>query len=156
MRKILLLIVLLPLVLSFRYNDSRLGGHEFFKLEGESIVADEIINGSEKTVLFFWTSWCYFCRRELKKINRYPPNADDVKFYYVNLGETPKIADYVVEKLKLKDFIADNIVLDKESVFVKEFNIIGLPTYVFLKEGRAVYRTNLINQQIIERVFSDE
>lgn len=155
MRKMILL-GLIPLVLSFTNNADALRGYEFPKLNGETVVYEEIVNLDGKTVLFFWTSWCYFCRRELSKINQQSLAGDDVKFYYINLGETAKIVDYVAEKMKLKDFIIDNVILDEDTIFAQEFGIIGLPTYIFLKDGRFLYRTNLINPGVVERVFSDE
>ncbi|MBU1121989.1 MAG: thioredoxin fold domain-containing protein [Candidatus Omnitrophica bacterium] len=156
MKKLFLFLIIVAVVWPFNLAAAGLDSYEFFKLNGESVVGEEIMEGSEKTVFFFWTSLCYFCRRELTKINNRPIVLDGVKFYYINLGESVKIVNYMVEKLKLTDVISDDIILDDKTVFAQRFNIIGLPTYLFFKDGKVIYRTNLINEQIVERVFNDE
>lgn len=152
-KKLLFLTAFLPLV-SFAaqsYNKEA----QFFKLNGETVSYEELINGSDKTILFFWTTWCYFCRKELTKVNKHPLDLgmDGVKIYYVNLGQDFKTVNYSVENLELGDFIADNIIIDKQSFLAREFNIIGIPAYIFIEFGRPVYKSNVIDNQIIKDIF---
>lgn len=152
MKKIIFLALFLPLVFAFDYDN-----YEFDKAGGGVIKYEELISGAEKTVLFFWTSWCSYCRRELKKINNAPLDTDPtVKFYYVNIGENNKSVDYIIDNLKLNDSIVKNIILDKESIFVEKYKIFGIPAYVFLKDGKMIYKTNLLNEKTVAEIFQDE
>lgn len=152
MKKIIFLALFLPLVLSFDYNK-----YEFDKVGGGRIKHEELIYGSEKTVLFFWTSWCSSCRRELKKINQTPlDTGEGIKFYYVNIGENKKSVEYIINNLKLNDSIVKNIIFDKESIFVEKYKILGIPTYVFLKDGKMIYMTNLLDKKTVAEIFQKE
>lgn len=152
MKKLIFLVLFLPLVFSFDYDK-----YEFDKVGGGRIKHDQLIFGSEKTVLFFWTSWCSYCRRELKKINQTPLDTDNgIKFYYVNIGENNKSVDYIIDNLKLNDSIVKNILLDKESIFVEKYKILGIPTYVFLKDGKMIYKTNLLDKKTVAEIFQNE
>ena len=103
-----IMFVLLSLcVLSFSWR-----GYKFPKLNNDNISYDDLIASSSHTVIFLWTSYCPYCREELKKLNRYKPSAKAV-FYYVNIGDSKRVVERVSDMFGLKESIRDNILLDK-------------------------------------------
>jgi len=151
MKKIVLILIFSLFIISFNGAD-----YKFFKLNNESIAYQELVSNSKNTVLFLWTSWCYFCIRELKKINKDPLADEEIKFYYVNLGEQKKTVEDIANTMGLKDYIKENIILDKEAALADKFSIIGIPAYIFLKNGELTYKSFFINKDLVKKIFEDE
>ncbi|MFH1768406.1 MAG: TlpA disulfide reductase family protein [Candidatus Omnitrophota bacterium] len=148
MRKKLFFIILIFFLSAFRIEDSA-----FKTLDDKTLGYKELTAGSDKTILFLWTSWCYICRRELTKINSQPYNADKVKIYYVNIGETENTVSHITDRLKLGSEITENIVLDQDGATAQEFNVIGVPTYIFFEKGELIHISNYISDGIINDIF---
>ena len=121
---------------------------------GKTALADDIIlnnlNGQAvnlshsegKPVIFlFWTTWCSYCRKELKVLNQLYPQLEKegITLFAVNIGEP----DYRVIKF-VKDYaLIFNVLLDKTGGMADQFNVIGVPTYVLLnKSGERVVQDN--------------
>mgnify|MGYP000456879812 CR=1 FL=1 len=136
----------------YEYNSE----NQFYKLDDEKISYDELLSHSPYTILFLWASSCSYCLIELKKANRRKESFKDVQFYYVNLGENKYTVEKAVELLKLSLNIKKNIVLDREGILIKEFNIVSIPTYLFLKDGNLLYKTHFINRSLIEEIFKKD
>ena len=153
MKKTILIIIvaLSALSLSFDWDT-----YKFSRLDGQEISYRELSAYSGKSILFFWTSWCYYCRAELKRINECPADYGDIEIYYVNLGEDAKAVKHILKTLKLPECVRDNTVLDERGALAYKFNIIGVPLYVFFKEGKEIHQTHFINKELINKVFSDE
>ncbi len=136
--KALLLMVLVCLILGF----------------GESALADDIVlndlNGQEvnissyrgkPVILFFWTTWCPYCREELKKLNRQYPliSEEGIIVLGINVGES----DYKVQSF-VKGYQLDlKILLDKGELLANKYNLMGVPTFIFLnKVGQVISRAH--------------
>jgi len=93
--------------------------------------------GGKPSVLFFWTTWCPYCRAELRALNKMYPQMEKegVAVFAVNVGE----AGYKVERF-LKDYALNiRILLDKDGQAAENYEIIGVPTYIFInKNGKVV------------------
>jgi len=91
--------------------------------------------------LFFWTTWCPFCREELKVLNRRHGDLTKIgwKIIAINVGEpASKINNFT----KTNPLIF-NVLLDKDSAVAYGYDVIGVPTYVLInKEGKIVFRDN--------------
>jgi len=143
-----IMFVLLPLcVLSFSWS-----GYKFPRLNNDNISYDDLIASSSHTVIFLWTSYCPYCREELKRLNRYKPSAKAV-FYYVNIGDSKRVVERVSDMFGLKESIRDNILLDREGITADAFGIIGVPAYVFLNKGKMVYKSHFVNDRLLKEVF---
>jgi thioredoxin-related protein len=116
---------------------------------------DSITAKHSKTIIFFWTSKCYYCLQELRQINKdcLASYQDDIKFYYINIGESQHKVSRVVNSLNLKDCISDNIILDRELELAKEFNIFSIPTYIVFKDGEVVERAPYIDKEMINSAY---
>lgn len=146
------------LILSFLVPVSAKGGigkEIFYTLDNEEVSYDKI-SSSPKVVLFIWTTWCYLCRIEMIRMNKGFTPPDNVKFFYVNLGEKKTRVESLIDFLDLNENITKNILLDPGGMLSDKFYIMGVPTYVFLKDGNAVYKTNIISDKLIKEVFEDE
>ena len=88
-------------------------------------------------ILFFWTTWCPYCQLELKKLSQqYPQMAkDEVILLGVDVGEP----DYKVQRFLRGYALNFRILLDRNELLVDKYDVIGVPTYVFLdKTGKAI------------------
>jgi len=88
-------------------------------------------------ILFFWTTWCPYCRKEIKVLNQAYPQMqkEGVTVFAVNIGEP----DYKVERFFISNALSFEALLDKDGKAADKYNVVGVPTYVFLdKSGRAI------------------
>jgi peroxiredoxin len=102
--------------------------------------------GKKPVILFFWTTWCPYCREELKAMkDKYAQLAvDGWEFFAVNVGEGAKKVDGFVKSFSLPF----KVLLDKDTSVAKSLGVFGVPTYVFLNKRGEVLA--------IEHNFSDE
>jgi len=91
-------------------------------------------------VLFFWTSWCPFCLKELKVIDQQTASAGAaVDIFAINTGESRKIAERVARNYSLKV----RVLVDDESVVSDLLGVMGVPTFIMVDaKGVIVYRDN--------------
>ena len=89
-------------------------------------------------ILFFWTTWCPYCRAELKVLNKMYPQMEKegLAVFAVDVGE----AGYKVERfLKDNPLLNIKILLDQEGKAAENYELNGVPTYIFInKEGKVV------------------
>ncbi len=86
-------------------------------------------------ILFFWTTWCPYCRKEIKALNQMYPQLkkEGITVFAVDIGE----ADYVVQRVFVADALSFGVLLDKDGSVADKYNVIGVPTYVFIgKSGQ--------------------
>jgi peroxiredoxin len=128
--RIWLLITLICLVLGFS-KDALAGDIILSDLNGQAVQLSSY-KGSP-VILFFWTTWCPYCRQELKILNQqYSVMAKEgIVVIGVNLGESEK---------KVKKFFEGYVLnfkmlLDKEGLLADKYNLMGVPTYVFLDKA---------------------
>jgi peroxiredoxin len=118
----------------------------------QDIILDEL-NTHAKTVnlssykgkpamLFLWTTWCPYCRQEIKTLNQMAPqlNKEGIVVFAVNVGES----DYAVRRFISKNMIILRVLLDKNSAAAYNYDVIGVPTYIILDEtGRVISHRNV-------------
>jgi len=92
-------------------------------------------------ILFFWTTWCPYCRKELNRLNE----------QYLELlkeGIVPLVVNVGESSSKVKRFFKGyqfkpRVILDQEWHLADKYDLIGVPTYVFLdKTGKVVAKTH--------------
>ena len=91
-------------------------------------------------VLFFWTSWCPFCLKELKVIDQQTASAGSkVDIFAINTGESRKVAERVVRNYNLKV----RVLVDDTSAVSDLLGVMGVPTFVMVDaKGVIVYQDN--------------
>ena len=110
-------------------------------LSGGQVSLDEY-KGKQPVLLFFWTTWCPYCRKEIKNLNQMNAELKNagVAAFAVNSGE----ARYKVDRFFKDQALTISVLLDTDSSFSEKQNISGVPTYImFNKKGSEVFRDNV-------------
>lgn len=104
----------------------------------QDIHGDTVSLGSYKSkqpvILFFWTTWCPYCRKELKLLNDKHPELkkDGTELLAVNIGEPAYKVDNFIKSYSL----TFKVLLDKDTNVAHSYRILGVPTYVLIdKKG---------------------
>jgi peroxiredoxin len=132
--KILLLMLLICLVL----------GAGKCALAGDMILNDlygQPVNiasyQGKPVVLFFWTTWCPYCRAELKILNQ--QSVSMAKEGIIVIGIDVNEPDYKVRRFFEGYQLNLKILIDKTGSLSDKYGLLGVPTYVFLdKTGKEI------------------
>lgn len=109
------------------------------------INGDEVILSSYKNkspvLLFFWTTWCPYCVKELRQLNTMHPelSKDGIEIFSINEDEyVDKVPKFV------KNYsLTYRVLLDTERKASDAYGIVGVPTYILVnKEGRIVFNNH--------------
>jgi len=129
----LLLMVLIWLVLGF--SEGALADDIILNDLGGRAVQLSSYKG-KPIILFFWTTWCPYCREELKNLNQQYAQIDQegIIVFGVNVNEP----DYKVQEFFKNYQLNFRILLDKAGLLADKFDLLGVPTYIFLDKTGAV------------------
>jgi peroxiredoxin len=97
----------------------------------------------QPVLLLFWTTWCPFCRKELKVLNGMYSGlaADGLEVLSLNAGEIPSTVESFVQDYNL----AYRVLLDKDNRVAVSYGLIGVPTYILVnKQGEVVFKDNYL------------
>ena len=105
----------------------------------------------KKAVLLFWTTWCPYCRNEIKNLKALTSaiKAKGIKLYLINVQEAPSRVQQYVEKVG----IDSPVVLDTRGTLAVRYRILGFPTYIFLQNGTEIDRNNFISLKYLEALY---
>ena len=149
--KMLFLMVLTWLVLGF--GKTALAGDIVLNDLGGQAVNISSYQG-KPVILFFWTTWCPYCREELKKLNQ--QYSLMIQEGIVVLGVNVREPDFKVRKffegypLKLK------ILLDKSGLLADKYDLMGVPTFIFLdKFGKIISQANSLPDNYKSLLFRE-
>ena len=95
----------------------------------------------QPVLLFFWTTWCPFCQRELNVLkDMYGTLAKDgVEVLAIDVGEMPDKVDALVKSYNL----SFRVLLDKDSGVANSYGVMGVPTYVLVnQDGFIAFQDN--------------
>ena len=90
-------------------------------------------------ILLFWTTWCPYCRAELKALNKMYPQMEKegVAVFAVNVAE----ARYKVERFFKDSALNLRVLLDTDGLAAEKYEIRGVPTYIFINRSGGVVST---------------
>jgi len=112
----------------------------------QRIVSLGDYRAKKPVILFFWATWCPFCRKEIKNLNEnYSRLAGDgVVILAVNIGERPdKVNKFIKNSLLLYP-----VLLDLDTNVASSYGVRGIPTYVFIdKKGEIIYSDHSFSDQ---------
>ena len=107
----------------------------------------------QPVLLFFWTTWCPFCLKEIQTLNTksYASLAKDgVQLLAINAGESRQ----AVERLVRNYSIVFTVLLDEESTVSGDYRVVGVPTFVLIdKNGSIRYKGNVYPKDEIQQVI---
>ncbi len=149
MKKILLIIISISFCF-FSFADEEL----FWGLDGDPVRYSQLVS-SPKTVIFTWAIWCPYCRRALEGFSRNCKSFEGIDVIYLNLGDSEaKIKKYTRQR-KIKDCIKKKIILDEQSLMARKFSLMGLPSYIFFKDGKFLAKSFYLDDELIKNIFED-
>ncbi len=97
-------------------------------------------------ILFFWTTWCPYCRGELKQLNTMHAQflQNGVELVAINVEEP---ADKIQRFTGSYPF-SYRVLLDTDAEVAGAFGILGVPTYILInKEGHIVFNNHYFPQK---------
>lgn len=97
-------------------------------------------------VLFFWTTWCPHCRKQIKYLseNRETLAKDGLEVLAIDVGEV----SYKVENFAQVNQITFPILLDKDGIVADSYDVAGVPTVIVLNnKGKIVFRNSYFPQE---------
>jgi len=129
-----------PLAPDFRLND----------LSGKEALLSSYL-GKKAVVLFFWTTWCPYCREALKDLEAdYVSLArDGVIVLTINVGERKgKVAKFIKDRK-----LSFRVLLDINNYVADKYELMGVPSYFLInKEGRIVFAGNYFPKKEIKEI----
>jgi peroxiredoxin len=105
-------------------------------------------------ILFFWTTWCPFCQRELKMLSNIYGRLqkDGLELLAINIGESSSRIDNFTKNYHLNF----RVFLDKDAEVADAYDILGVPTYVFInKKGQIMSRDNYFDPEKYKELTSE-
>ena len=102
-------------------------------LAGNTVTLSQY-KGKQEVLLFFWTTWCPYCRKGLKVLNEKHAqlSKDGMEILAINVSEPASKVDSFVRNspLTFKTF------LDPDADVAMAYKILGFPTYIIVdKKG---------------------
>lgn len=87
-------------------------------------------------ILFFWTTWCPFCRKELSALNQKHQELEKEGWvvWAINVDES---SDQVASFVKNHKFNF-KVLLDKDASVADSLDVFGVPTYIIIDKGGQV------------------
>ena len=89
--------------------------------------------------LFFWTTWCPYCRDALQDMNDTYEDLkkDGLDIVAINVGENQDKVVKFAKRYNLKY----KVLLDADTAVSEEYEILGVPTYIIINnKGDIVFR----------------
>ena len=90
-------------------------------------------------ILFFWTTWCHFCRKELKVLKDIHPDLrkEGWELLAINIGES----SYKVDNFLKNYALTFKVLLDQDTAVVRAYDILGVPAYILIdQKGEIVFK----------------
>jgi len=104
-------------------------------LEGRPVALSSY--KGKPVILFFWTTWCPYCRQELKTLNLQAAQLarEGIVVLGVNVNEPVSRVQNFFKGYQLNF----RMLLDNQGSLADKYDLVGVPTYVFLdREGKVV------------------
>jgi len=108
--------------------------------------------GKKPVILFFWTTWCSYCRKEMGglKDKCQKISSDGVELFAVNVEESQNRVERFMENYSW----FSNVLLDRDAQVAYSYGILGFPTYIFIdKNGKIVFRGNSFTDNEYSRLL---
>jgi peroxiredoxin len=137
MRKYFFAAMMLVMVFISANNNLAIGEETIapnFQLKdlGGNTVTLSKYKGKQDVLLFFWTTWCPYCRRGLKVLNEKQAqlSKDGVEILAINVNEPVGKVDSFVRNYAL----TFKILLDLDADVAENYKLLGFPTYMIVNK----------------------
>ncbi len=109
----------------------------------------------QPVLLFFWTTWCPYCREQIKALSKLYPELtkDGIEVLALNLRESHQR----VERFMKSYAIPYRVLLDKEAEASYSYGVVGIPTYFLVnKKGYVVFQDNYFPKEEYKELIKQE
>jgi peroxiredoxin len=114
----------------------------------------ESYRNKQPVVLFFWTTWCPFCRQELKAVNSMYPQLqkDGLEVLTIDVEEPASR----VESFLKKNALFLPVLLDKNAAVARDYELMGVPTIMIVnKRGNIVFEGDHFPKEIYKKLLEE-
>jgi len=137
---LILVLCLMPALLLKSYALDAAPDFSLNDLNNGSVSLSQF-KGKGPVILFFWTTWCPFCRDQLDLLkDKYSRlKQDGIEVMVIDVGE---------RKAKVESFVKGrnfpfSVLLDQSTGVAKNYKVYGVPTYIFIdKSGNIILKEN--------------
>jgi peroxiredoxin len=120
-------------------------------LNNKEFVSSSLLG--KPVIMFFWTTWCPYCQKELKQMNdkKAELSKDAVELVTINVNEPVA---------KVKKFFENypflfRVLLDTDGSVSQNYEVMGVPTYFLInKKGRIVFNNHYFPQKEYKDLIS--
>ena len=129
-------------------DDSKAADFTLKDLNGNSVSLSNF-KDKKAVILFFWASWCHFCRSQLPLLEKEYPKikSNDIEVLAIDSGEN----EARVKKFADSNGVTFPVLLDKNQAVSEDYEVAGIPTYILVNEaGVIVYRGNHLPDNYID------
>jgi peroxiredoxin len=117
----------------------------------QTVTLSSYIN-KQPVLLFFWTTWCPFCRKELKVLENMQGRLakEGLELLLINVGESSERVNNFLKKYSL----AFKVLLDQDGEAANSFGLLGVPTYILIdKKGYILFRGYSFSEKILKETL---
>lgn len=109
-------------------------GFNLLDLNGNKVSLSDF--KGKPVILFFWTTRCPYCRKDLKTLNDIHPRLaeDGRELLTIDVGEPNSRVKNFVERESLNF----KVLLDMDAEVAYSYDVLGVPTYVFVDKDRHI------------------
>lgn len=98
------------------------------QLNGPSMALTD--TGGKAAVVNIWATWCPPCRREMPLLAEVAASRKDVKFLFVNQGES---SETIKAYLASGHLALDHVLLDRAMSIPRHYGTLGIPVTLFIR-----------------------
>lgn len=100
------------------------------------ILNSDILNNFDKTVIYFWATWCAPCVKKLEQVERLKNQLSDKRINFIPINYKSGLGS-VLELNEKKNISFEPIEISERSAL--EYQVLALPeTYVFDRNGKLI------------------
>lgn len=151
------IIIIIGLIFLFfggtvKAEDSQLGNCILYDLKDNKVRLSDY--KGKPLVLWFWTTWCPYCRRQIPGLNDIYSELklSGVELIAINIDERK---ERIVRFLKSYPINFDTL-SDRNGDCAFSFGLVGVPTYIFIdKNGNVQFRNNYFPKDKYKELLLD-
>ncbi len=119
-------------------------------LDGTQVSLSDY-KGKQPVLLFFWTTWCPFCLKEVKTLDAQRQYYADkgIVILAINAGESPAAVSRLVKNYN----VGLTMLLDEQDTATRAYHVLGVPTFVLVDiEGNVLFKDTRFPKKELEGV----
>lgn len=101
----------------------------------------------------FWTSWCHYCKVKLREFNRGDLCEESVPVFFINIGEKQPVVKEFAGRMKLRECMYNNILMDKEGALAAKMGVVGIPMFILFEDGKEAGRGYSLDKNFMDEAF---